>query len=254
MAKLFKLDAISAADLNPQLPRTVLILEGWGTNAELYRSMAEHIAALGYRVLIPDLPGFGKSPEPPEPLSNADYADFVDGFLTSKGIERVTLIGHSHGGRIAIKAVGENRLNAAAERIILIGSAGIVHEKTDAQKKKAAHYQAVKKLLSFSPTLTEKYKRSHGSADYRAATPVMRDTLVRVISEDLRGLLPNIKQPTLLIWGENDTDTPVTDGKIMEQLLPDAGLVIIPNAGHYAHIDNAPYVFKVLDSFLGGHK
>ena len=68
----------------------------------------------------------------------------------------------------------------------------------------------------------------------------MRDTLVKVVNEDLTGLLPQIKVPTLLMWGADDTATPVADGRLMEQLIPDARLVVLDNAGHYSYLDRLP--------------
>ncbi|MDR3148509.1 MAG: alpha/beta hydrolase, partial [Oscillospiraceae bacterium] len=195
------MEKVNLIELNPSGVRNALILEGWGTNTSLYLKLAETVAALGYRVLLPDLPGFGKSPEPVSSWSCADYAAFIDSLLAEHNITRVTLIGHSHGGRVIIKAVGEKLLSAEVERIILIGSAGIVHEKTEEQRRAAKRYQKVKKLLSVCPPLLEVYRRKKGSEDYRSASPVMRDTLVKCINEDLRHLLPNITAPALLLFG-----------------------------------------------------
>jgi pimeloyl-ACP methyl ester carboxylesterase len=246
------MDNINCLELNPGAAKTLLILEGWGTNTSLYSSLAEHIASLGYRVLLPDLPGFGATPPPQSPWSVADYSGFVNGFLAERGVTDVTLLGHSHGGRVIIKSLGANLLTVKVNKAVLIGSAGIVHERTAAQRRTAGRYKLIKSLLTPFPGLLERYKRSHGSADYRSAIPVMRDTMVRVVNEDLRELLPNIAQPVLLIWGERDADTPLADGQLMERLLPNGGLVIVPNAKHYAHLDNRVFVYKVLVSFLGG--
>ncbi|MDR1620942.1 MAG: alpha/beta hydrolase, partial [Synergistaceae bacterium] len=118
-------------------------------------------------------------------------------------------------------------------------------------------YKCVKKILSFSaverlfPGALEAWRRRIGSADYRDASPRMRECLVKTVNEDLTPLFSSIPHPTLLIWGENDRDTPLGDAKIMERLIPDAGLVTLKNAGHYSFLDQ-PFVFgRVLDSFLG---
>ncbi|MDR0818777.1 MAG: alpha/beta hydrolase [Oscillospiraceae bacterium] len=248
------MENVCCIELNSSAPETVLILEGWATNTSLYKALAEHIAGLGFRVLLPDLPGFGDTPPPERSWDAKDYAEFVNRFLIGRGVTRVTLLGHSHGGRTIIKALGERLITAEVPKVILIDSAGIVYEKTPAQKRRAKRYQLAKKLLRPFPALLERYKKSKGSADYNAAIPVMRETLVKLVNEDLRGLLPGIAQPTLLIWGENDKDTPLDDGKLMESLLPDGGLVTVPGAGHYAHLDNPRFVYRVVDSFLGGDK
>ena len=89
-----------------------------------------------------------------------------------------------------------------------------------------------------------------GSEDYRNASPRMRECLVKTINEDLTSYLPSILCPTLLIWGENDTATPMGHAKIMEKLIPDAGLVVLKSAGHYSFLDQSYTFGRVLDSFL----
>ena len=71
-----------------------------------------------------------------------------------------------------------------------------------------------------------------------------------VVNEDLKDLLPNIKQSTLLIWGTADTATPLSDAKLMEQLLPDAGLAEIPGVGHYSFLENPALFNAIISSFL----
>ena len=100
------------------------------------------------------------------------------------------------------------------------------------------------------PNALESLKKKFGSEDYRNASPMMRDILVKVVNEDLEPLLPNIKQSTLLIWGTEDTATPLSDAKIMENLIPDAGIVEVKGAGHYSFLEQPQLVNVVLDSFL----
>lgn len=234
----------------------LVLLHGWGTDLSLYEGLIAHLSKY-MRVVAPELPGFGKTPEPPQPWCAADYSDFVLKFLKALEIRKAVLLGHSNGGRIIIKTVGEGLTQLEVPKIILIGSAGLVREKTPAEKRRLKRYRLGKKILSSRPVqllfpdALEKFKKKSGSEDYRSATPVMRDTLVRLVNEDLRHLLPNIKQPTLLIWGENDEATPLSDGKTMEKLLPDGGLVVVRGAGHYCYLEQPLFVYRVLDSFLG---
>ena len=100
--------------------------------------------------------------------------------------------------------------------------------------------------------LLDRARKHYGSADYHSAPPVLRQTLVKVVNEDLTGLLPNIKASTLLIYGENDTATPVADAKKMEAMIPDAGLCVIEGAGHFSFVERPYQVHKILHSFLGG--
>lgn len=234
----------------------VLILQGWGTNISLYSALAEHLAQ-SMRVILPELPGFGETPEPPEPFSADDYADFAEKLLRALGISRCSLIGHSNGGRIIMKLVTRQQGEFSYDRLVFMDSAGIVHEKSAKQKAQQRTYRLGKKLLGLAPvkalfpSALEKLQSSRGSADYRAASPLMRATLVKLVNEDFRALMPRISQPSLLIWGSEDRDTPIADAKIFEELIPNAGLVEVYGAGHYAHLEHPAFVFRVLNSFFG---
>lgn len=78
----------------------------------------------------------------------------------------------------------------------------------------------------------------------------MRAIMSRVVNEDLTNLLPEIKAPTLLIWGEKDTATPMRDARLMQKLIPDAGLVSYPEAGHYSYLARPAQTQAVIQSFL----
>ncbi len=233
----------------------IVILQGWGTELSLYEGLISHLSKT-HRVIAPELPGFGETPEPPSAWSAADYSAFVLSFLEQLKIKKAILLGHSNGGRIIIKTVGSGA-SIEVPKIILIGSAGLTHEMTPEQLRRQKMYKLGKAMLSSAPVklilpdALEKFKQRSGSADYRNATPVMRDTLVKLVNEDLGHLLPAIKQPTLLIWGERDDSTPVLDAKRMEELLPDGGLVVVKGAGHYCYLEQPLFVYRVLDSFLG---
>ncbi len=237
----------------------IVVLQGWGTTAELYSGLCSHLSK-SHRVCVLDLPGAGKTAEPLKSMCADDYADFVLSFLGAVGIKEASLIGHSNGGRIAIKLAARPEIPLKIHKIVLMDSAGIVNEKTAKQKRKARVFKLGKAFLGSAPVKAlfpnalERLKQKHGSEDYRNATPVMRETLVRLVNEDLRRLLPEIKKPTLLIWGENDTATPLSDGELMEKLIPDSGLVTAKGAGHYAYLEQPDFVHRVLDSFFGGAK
>ena len=79
---------------------------------------------------------------------------------------------------------------------------------------------------------------------------MMRAILSKCVNEDLKHVMPLIKAPTLLIWGENDTATPLSDAKTMEKLIPDAGLVSFPGCGHYSFLDNPIGYKAVIKEFL----
>ncbi|MDR0589877.1 MAG: alpha/beta hydrolase, partial [Spirochaetaceae bacterium] len=199
---------------------------------------------------------FGQSGEPPAAWGVDDYGDFVLKFMASLGISRVILIGHSFGGRIIIKLAARRELPVRITKIVLVNSAGIRPRKTVRQKARLLLYRGVKGILSVGglknrfPGLLAGWRKRHGSPDYLRASPRMRECLIRVINEDLTPCLPRIPCPALLIWGAEDQETPLGDGKLMERLIPGAGLVTLEKAGHYSFLDE-PFIFgRVLDSFL----
>ena len=232
----------------------VLLLHGWGSNIELFASMTA-ILSQKYRVVAPDMPGFGLSEEPKEPWCVDDYVDFVLKFLEDFKPEKLIVLGHSFGGRVIIKMASRD-LPFEIEKVILVDSAGVKPEKTLMQKVRQRSYKIGRRVLETAPAKAlfpdalEEFRLSHGSADYNSATPVMRQTLVKTVNEDLRELMPNMKMPVLLVWGENDDATPLSDAKIMESLMPEAGLVTLKGAGHYSFLEQQFTFNKVLASFL----
>ena len=235
---------------------TVLVLQGWGTSVDLYSAVIDKMAEK-YRVLAPDMPGFGASAEPPEPWHVDDYADFVLAFCEKLGVSSCIIFAHSFGGRVTLKLMARDELPLKVTKIILTGAAGIRHEPSEEAKKKAAAYQHGKKFLSSAPMKTlfpnalENLRNKHGSADYKAASPMMRQVLVNTVNEDLSALLPKCTPEALLIWGRNDDAAPLCDGERMEKEMPDAGLVTLDNAGHFAFIEQQFIFLRVLSSFLG---
>lgn len=234
----------------------VVVLQGWGTKLEVYQCVADCLSSR-YQVIRLDLPGFGGSEEPGEGWAVEDYVEFLLHFLEPFGLSRVSFVGHSYGGRMVIRLASRETLPFTITKLVLIDSAGILPVKTAAQKRKIRRYKRLKKAAEWKiskflfGTMLEEWKSRQGSADYRAATPRMRECLVKAVNEDLTLLLPKVRQETLLIWGEKDTATPLSDGKLMEQLMPAAGLVVLQGAGHFSFLEQ-PYVFaRVMKSFYG---
>jgi len=178
----------------------------------------------------------------------SEYAEFIKAFCEAVNIGSVSVFAHSLGCRIAIKLLTETDLING--KVIFTGAAGIKPKPTLKGKIRARLYKIGKFFLSANPKALEKLRNKSGSPDYRAASPKMRQCLVKIVNEDLTRLLPLIKQPVLLIWGENDIQTPISDGRLMEKLIPESGLAVIENAGHYAFLEQ-PYVFgKILESYI----
>ena len=236
--------------------KTAVMLQGWGTEAGLYDIVADSINE-EYRFLQFDFPGFGASDEPKEAWSVDRYADFVCRLLEALGITRTSLIGHSYGGRVIIKLASRAELPFTIDKIVLMGSAGIVHKKTLKQKFGVKKYKFLKKLFGLKfvyflfPEIIDDWRGRQGSADYRSATPVMRNCLVMAVNEDLRDCLPKIDKDTLLIWGDNDTATPLEDGKLMEQNIKGSALVVFNGGSHYCFLEQPQKFRGIMRAFFG---
>lgn len=232
----------------------VLLLHGWGSSIVPYRQLIQ-LLSKKYFVIAVDMPGFGKTAEPERPYNVDDYVDFVLEFMKQFSVSKLSLVGHSFGGRVIIK-LANRELPFEIDKIVLIDSAGIKPQKSGKKTTKQTIYKlgkwfATRKLITkLFPGLLEKLRVTFGSADYAAASPMMRQCLVKIVNEDLRPLLPGIKAPTLLVWGENDTATPLSDAKIMEAEIPGAGLAVIKNAGHFSFVEQPVIFGSIMASFF----
>lgn len=234
----------------------VLLLHGWGSNITLFDAITRMLSK-NHRVIALDMPGFGKTAQPPEAWSVDDYVDFVMAFLNELQIKEFSVLVHSFGGRVLFKLKARENCPYHIHKAVLIDSAGIMPKKTFGQKCSLKLYKAATKIMSTKilhflyPDAVENMRKRRGSADYNHATPIMRATLVKVVNEDLQSYIPKLQCPTLLIWGDADTATPISDARMMEQLLPDAGLVVCEGAGHYSFLEQPDKVHAALKSFLG---
>lgn len=234
---------------------TVVMLQGWGTHFGVYDSVANAINEK-YTFVQFDLPGFGGSDEPREAWNVDAYADFFCKFMQALKIDKATLIGHSYGGRVIIKLATRDTIPFEIKNIVLIDSAGILPKKTMSKKLRIMKYKALKKMLNTKviyalfPELIDDWRNRQGSADYRNATPMMRQCLVKAVNEDLSALLPLIKQDTLLIWGDKDTDTPISDAYIMRDKIHNSGLAVIKGTGHFSFLEQPSLFRNIMRSYF----
>ncbi len=238
----------------------LVLLHGWGSNVDLFDGIFK-FASKKYHVVGMDMPGFGKSDEPKEAWAVNDFVDFVIEFIKElyPDEKEIMFLGHSMGGRVIIKLVGtktDAERGFSIPRVILTDSAGIKPVQSSKQSGRTKRYKFYKSVLTKTgiakafPGTIEALQKKFGSADYAAASPIMRQSLVKVVNEDLAPYMPKVSMPALLIWGDQDTATPLSDGQQMEKLMPEAGLAVIPGAGHYSFLDNQYMYNKILGSFL----
>lgn len=229
----------------------VLLLHGWGCSNEIFKQI-QAVLATSYKTYNFDFPGFGKSDEPTKVWGTEEYTRMVEQFVKENHIERPALVGHSFGGRISIIFASRNETS----RVVLVDAAGIKPKRPFKYYWKVYTFKTMKWLCNtFLPKKTaqaiiDKRRKGAGSSDYNNASPKMRAILSKVVNEDLTPLLPKIKAPTLLFWGNMDTATPLSDAKKMEKLIPDAGLVVAHGTGHFSFLENPGLFTAVMKNFF----
>ena len=235
----------------------ILLLHGWGCSVQHFEPIVQALKD-GYRLTVIDFPAHGESSQPPEPWGVAEFAGCVKQLIEKLNIAPCDIIAHSFGGRVALwLAANEPQL---VNRLVLTGCAGLRKPQTEEAKKRGERYQKLKSLYQgmekirplqgIAQKSLESLRRKYGSADYNALSDEMKKTFVKVINEDLSPLLPSVRASTLLIWGENDQDTPLWMGKKMEEEIPDAGLVVFENDDHFAYLRQWPRFVTVVRTFL----
>jgi pimeloyl-ACP methyl ester carboxylesterase len=231
----------------------VLVLHGWGASIEAVSSIVGALES-SCAVHAVDLPGFGQSGLPPGPWGVEEYSDWTRALLAALALERVSIVGHSHGGRIAIHLAAHHP--ELVDKLVLVDAAGIRAPRTLRWYRRVAMAKLAKHVLNrLGPAgraLSGRLVGRTASGDYSATAQALRPTFNRLVSADLTPLLPEVRASTLLIWGENDEDTPLRDGETMERLIPDAGLVVFEGAGHFAYADQPQRFARIARHFLGG--
>jgi len=204
----------------------LLFLHGWGQSHRELLPLAELLTPVTTPYLL-DLPGFGQSPPPDSVWSAFDYAAQIADFLKQKKLSRISLMGHSFGGKVALAFAV--RYPEHVEKLILAASAGICSKGTFLQRARKQTLLTVGKQIKWMDTALGTrffhnfFAPRFGSKDYNQAG-TMRSILVKSVNEDLSCLLPKIDCPTLLLWGERDRDTPLEMGERMKKLIPKARL------------------------------
>lgn len=214
-------------------PREVVWAHGWGQSHDAFVPAIAGVLADAQHIAV-DFPGFGGSPLPSRAWGTEDYADFVAGWLAARPRKPRVWIGHSFGCRVGIRIASKHP--HLLDGMILIAAAGI-------PAPRSLYKQAVRvlrgytfktlKVLAPSESLRERLRDYFGSADYRRAGP-LRDSFVKVVNENLTGLARQISLPVHLVYGAEDTETPVAVGRLFQKAMPNAQFTIVP---HYGHLD-----------------
>ncbi len=235
--------------------RPLLLLHGWGKSLETMRPLGA-LLGVDSRVHLIDLPGFGKSPAPDTVWDTAAYADRLIHYMNEVGIQRTDLIGHSFGGKVAMQLA--HRHPHRVDRLVLMNSAGIRYLSPQ-KRRRLQRIAFLRKSTRFSDALfrTALYENwfipRFASPDYKNAG-ALRKILVQSVNEDLSGVASAIPHLTLLLWSDNDTETPVEMGRQLQKLIPRAALILMHGKGHEPYLSTGSHLCAHhIQKFLESH-
>ncbi len=226
----------------------IIFLHGWGQTHQTFKYLYKQLES-DYYIYTLDLAGFGDSEEPKGIWGVKEYADMLKKLVEHAKLKNPIIIAHSFGGRVAIQYASETD---DLKKLILISSAGIKPKRKILYYYKIYKYKITKKILKAlkKNNALNKYQKKSGSNDYKNATPKMKQVLVKTVNQDLTKILHKIKVPTLLMWGEKDTATPLRQAKILEKKIPNAGLVTFENCGHFSYLEEPMHFSIIINHFL----
>jgi len=214
----------------------IIILHGWGLSGAKFFPLAKELEQQSYQVFSPDLPGFGKAAIPSRPLRLGDYADFLQTYLEKRKLTSVVVIGHSFGGRVALKF--QELYPKSVRALILSGTPGFVP--VNKLKLLLAIVTAKLGKICFNLPLLNRYQEKArlsfyqlvGAKDYLRAEDTMRQTFKNIVREPLDNSMKAVRSPVLLLWGAEDKIIPLRIAERMFTTIPQAKITVIPRTGH----------------------
>lgn len=215
----------------------VLLLHGWGGNENSFSELFSFLSQK-YYVLSLALPmNLSK------PWTLQDYVTFVISFLKHKKIKKPHIVCHSFGGRVSVELAQKH-----AQKIVFIDSAGIKPRFSLKKKLKVWQYKLLKILVKWKWISAQKLQ-SFGSSDYKQLTSPMKKTFINIVNYNQVKLLKGIENPTLILWGKQDKDTPLYMAKIFHKRIKNSKL-IVEDGGHFAYLKYGRKWAMLIDNFL----
>lgn len=231
--------------------KSIVILPGWGNTKDTFANII-NLLKDKYKIYIVDYPFFGDSPIPNRELTIYDYSELIYNFIKHNHINNPIIIAHSFGGRISSILIGKYKLKV--NKLILFDVAGIKRFNLKLFIKKTI-YKLLKKLTYLLPkciqvNIRNKLLLKFSSNDYLNIPSIMKKTFQNIIKEDLRKYYKNINTETLIIWGDNDLDTPLKDGIYLNKIIKNSALIIYKNSNHFSYLDYPYLTNKILEKYL----
>lgn len=233
--------------------QSVVLLHGWGCDWQIWHPIISRFDAR-YQLIIPDLPAFGQSHVPQQVWSSQGYVAWLATFIkTTVPVGKpYILIGHSFGGKIATLFAAQHR-DPQLQKLVVVDASGLPDPLTGQQQFKQLLIKSIPGPLKnlISPERRAAWLKKVGIAsDHALANPQQRAILRQIVRENIADQLVGIQAPTLLIWGENDPDTPPHQGRQFAKLISDSKLIVMPEVGHFPFIDDPTTFMQHLQEFI----
>jgi pimeloyl-ACP methyl ester carboxylesterase len=222
----------------------VLMMHGWGQNLHSMRLLGDLLSKWN-QVIIVDLPGFGQSPKPDADWDTTQYAERMAKYIEAEKISPVHLVGHSFGGRVALRLA--SHFPDKVKSVVLINSHGLQRKLTGKRKFKSMRSKLLGRSCKLvdgmfgTKTFQNWFSPKFASADYLNAGP-MRNIMVKAVMEDVTEDARKIQAPTFMLFGEKDDETPVEFGERFKQLIKNSQLVVLPGKDHFPFIDEGAHL------------
>lgn len=238
----FRSTAVNTVSLNvvkigaPSPGRTpVVLLHGWRHNLWALKPLGELLAPYT-EVHLVDLPGYGESSVPDESWGTREYAERIVQYLDEQGLKQVDLVGHSFGGKIG--AVLSSSHPDRIRKLVLMNASALRPLRTGREKFRFAAILRIGKILKFiQNTFGIRWYHDYfipkfASADYKTSDGALRRVFVRIVNEDFSEEMKKVQADTLLLWGDQDTETRINIAERLLKILPKAKLVTLFGKGH----------------------
>ena len=224
----------------------LVLLHGWGGSLQSFVGIANELSSR-FRVIVPDLWGFGESETPPANFDVFSYAKCVANFLKKLNINKATILGHSFGGRVGIVLASLHP--ECVNKLVLISSAGLKPKFNLKKFLKIRKYKKLKQKVAEGKKQLCVLK-GFGSDDYKKLEGNLKAVFVNVVNQNLKPLLPAIKCKTLIIWGNKDKSTPIYMAKQLHKSIKSSMLYVL-KGDHFVYVSKQESVLKLIFEFLG---
>ena len=230
--------------------RPLIVLHGLMGALSNFDKTFQHFSKRGYRVLIPELPLYTL---PLLKTNVKNLAKFIHDFIEFKGLKNATLLGNSLGGHIALYYT--QHYPQDVHSLVLTGSSGLYEKAMGDSYPKRGNYEYIEQKtrdVFYDPAIATKelVDQVYGIVNNRITVLKTLTIAKSAIRHNMAGDLPDMKQPTCLIWGKQDAVTPPEVANDFHKLLPDSDLFWIDNCGHAAMMEKPEEFNQILEAWL----